>query len=182
MIEKFVLLLLKLIAALPLSVVHGPGRLVGFIFGHVVRHYRKEAFIQLARSIPKLSPKERRRTINSMYCLQGINMMEMVWYSTRSVETVANAVEVEGLENIAEAHERGKGVLMLTAHICNYELMPMLTASAGYTLNVVVKRIKNKLANTVIERMRSYEGVTFLPKKMPIATALKHFAAKKLWV
>lgn len=173
MIEKFVLLLLKLVAALPLSVVQGIGRFVGFIFGHVVRHHRKDALVQLERSIPELPQKERKRIINTMYYLQGVNLLEMVWYSIRGLETVAKAVEIEGEENFIKAQERGKGVLVLTGHVSNFELMPMATASAGYKLSVIVKRIKNKSVNSMIELLRSHEGLTFLSTKNAYRDCLK---------
>ena len=47
--------LLKFIASMPLPMVHGLGRFVGFVFGNVVRHHREDAFEALERSMPELS-------------------------------------------------------------------------------------------------------------------------------
>jgi KDO2-lipid IV(A) lauroyltransferase len=165
--------LLKFIAWLPLPLVHGLGRFVGFIFGRVVRHHRADAFEALERSMPELSAKKRTRNINTMYRLQGINGMEMVWYSVRGLKTVGRAVEVEGREHLEQAFERGKGVLALTAHIGNFELMPMASASMGIKLSVIVKRIKNEAINEVVEFLRNHEGLTFLSTKNAYRDCLK---------
>ena len=165
--------LLKFVSWLPLPVVHGLGRFIGFIFGRVVRHHRADAFKQLERSMPELSPRECKRIINTMYRLQGINTVEMVWYSMRGLETVGRVVEVDGLEHFEKARERNRGVLALTAHIGNFELMPMATASLGFKLSVIVKRIKNKAVNEVVGRLRSHGGLTFLSSKNAYRDCLK---------
>jgi KDO2-lipid IV(A) lauroyltransferase len=165
--------LLKVVSWLPLPAVHGFGRFIGFVFGHVVRHHRGDAFLQLERSMPELSPRECKNTINTMYRLQGVNTAEMVWYSMRGLETVRKVVEVDGLEHFEEARGRGKGVLALTAHIGNFELMPMATASLGYKLSVIVKRIKNEAINEVVTKLRIHEGLTFLSTKQAYRDCLK---------
>jgi len=165
--------LLKLISWLPLPVVRGLGHLVGFVFGHVIRHHRSKAFEALARSMPELGKKERKRIINTMYQLQGINGVEMVWYSMRGLETVAKDVEIEGLENLRQALDRGKGMLGLTAHIGNFELMPMATAARGFNVSVIVKRIKNKTVNYVIGELRAHERLAFFSAKNAYRDCLK---------
>lgn len=161
MIKLILAGLIKLVAALPLPMLHGLGRFVGFVFGGVLRHHRDDAFLNLERSMPELSPKECKRIVNSMYRLQGVNAMEMVWYSARGLESVGEAVEIDGLEYMEEAMARGKGVLALTAHIGSFYLMPMATAAAGYKLSVIIKRIRNTVINDVVEKLRDHEGLTF---------------------
>ena len=173
MLKTVLGVLIKFVAWLPLPVVHGLGRFIGFLFGRVARHHRVEAFAQLERSMPELSPSEVKRIINTMYRYQGVNGVEMIWYSTRGLETVDAAVEVEGMEHFEAARERGKGVLALTGHVGNYELMPMATATKGYKISAVVKRIKNEAVNEVVEALRSHDGLTFLSTKNVYKDCLK---------
>ena len=173
MIKAILTELLKLVSILPFPVVRGLGRFVGFFFGNIMRHHREDAFQALERSMPELSPKECKRVINTMYRYQGINFMEMIWYSFRGLPTVREVVEVDGMEYYETALERGKGVLALTAHIGNFELMPMATAANGYKLSVIVKRIKNEAVNEVIEQLRTHEGLRFLSTKNAYRDCLK---------
>jgi KDO2-lipid IV(A) lauroyltransferase len=165
MLISFLTGLLKLISWLPLPAVHGLGRLIGFVFGRVVRHHRADAFEALERSMPELSPKQCRRMINTMYSQQGVNAVEMIWYSMRGLDVVRGAVEYEGLEHLDRALARGKGALAMTAHISNFELSLLTIAAKDYKTSVVVKTIKNKAVNEVVQKLRGHEGLSFLPAK-----------------
>ncbi len=164
---------LKLVAAFPLPAARGIGRFIGFVFGRVIRHHRDDAFLQLERSLPELSPSECKRIINSMYTLQGINTLEMIWYSMRGLKKLENTIELEGREHLEEALKRGKGALLLSAHFGNYELSAMAVSIHGYKLSPVVKTIRNKTVNEVIQQLRDHEGLTFLPSKNAYRDCLK---------
>ena len=95
---KFILKnILRFIAWLPRSLISGIGSFFGFILGHIIRYRRKDALEALQRSIPELSAKEQKRIINTMYRLQGINSLEMVWYSIRGLGAVRKAVTLDGI-------------------------------------------------------------------------------------
>ena len=173
MIKVILNALLKLISILPLPMVQGLGRFIGFVFGRLMRHHRTDAFEALERSLPDLSPSARARVINAMYRYQGINFVEMIWYSFKGLERVDQVVEVDGMENYELALERGKGVLILTAHVGNFEMVPMAAAANGLKLSVIVKRIKNDQVNEVIEKLRNHKGVTFLATKNTYRDCLK---------
>jgi KDO2-lipid IV(A) lauroyltransferase len=173
MIKPILTALIKFISIQPLPMVRGFGRFVGFIFGGVLRHHRDDAMQALERSMPELSPRACKRIIRDMYRLQGINFMEFFWYASRGLDTVADAVEIDGMEHVEKALERGKGVLVLTAHVGNFELMPMASVALGHKLSIIVKRIKNESVNQVIENLRTHEGLTFLSTKHAYRDCLK---------
>ena len=56
-------------------------------------------------------------------------------------------VKVEGVRNIDDARAMGKGVIILSAHIGNWELGAAVTSMIGYPINVVVLTHKNKRIN-----------------------------------
>ncbi len=173
MVKMVLSFILWLVGVMPLAVVRGLGRFVGFIFGDVMRHHRDEALEALERCIPELSAAERKKTIHRMYILQGIHFMEFIWYSIKGIDRVKQVVEIEGHEHFEQALERGKGVIALTAHIGCFELMPMATASYGYKLSTIVKKIKNEAVNEVIEKLRSHEGLAFLATRNAYRDCLK---------
>ncbi len=173
MVKALLNFLLRLVGILPLFMVRGLGRFVGFIFGNVLRHHRTDALDALERSIPELSAAERKRTVSRMYLLQGIHFMEFMWYSLKGIDRVKQVVEIEGREHAEEALQRGKGLIALTAHIGCFELMPMATAAQGYKLSTIVKKIKNEAVNEVVEKLRSHEGLTFLATRHAYRDCLK---------
>ncbi len=173
MVKAVLSFLLWLVGIMPLAMVRGLGRLVGFIFGNVMRHHRDDALEALERSIPELSAEERKKTVNRMYLLQGIHFMEFMWYSLKGIGRVKQVVEIEGREHAEEAFERGRGLIALTAHIGCFELMPMATAAQGYKLSTIVKQIKNDAVNEVVEKLRTHEGLTFLSTRHAYRDCLK---------
>lgn len=173
MVKVALSFILWLVGVMPLAVVRGLGRFVGFIFGDVMRHHRDDALKALERCIPELSAPERKKTIHRMYILQGIHFMEFIWYSIKGLDRVKQVVEIEGREHFEQALERGKGVIVLTAHIGCFELMPMATASRGYKLSTIVKKIKNEAVNEVIEKLRTHEGLAFLATRNAYRDCLK---------
>jgi KDO2-lipid IV(A) lauroyltransferase len=171
---KFILnALIKLISIMPLPMVRGLGYVIGFVFGNVLRHHRTDALEALERSIPELSPRECKRIINTMYHLQGVNFAELIWYSTKDRSRLFDVLEVENEHYITEALSRGKGVLALTAHFGNFELLTMATGALGYKMTVIVKPIKTPAVNEVMTKLRNYEGLTFLDRDNAYRDCLK---------
>jgi KDO2-lipid IV(A) lauroyltransferase len=52
-------------------------------------------------------------------------------------------VMVEGEAFLHEAHAQGRGVLILTAHYGNFELLATFFAARGYRVNLVTRRLRN---------------------------------------
>lgn len=165
--------LIKMISIMPLPMVRGLGLVVGFVFGNIIRRHRTEALVALERSIPELSPRECKRIINTMYHLQGINFTELIWYSKKGPGALRKVVEVENEEYITEALARGKGVLALTAHFGNFELLTMSTAALGHKMTVIVKPIKTPAVDEVMTELRDHEGLTFLDRDHAYRDCLK---------
>ncbi len=63
-------------------------------------------------------------------------------------------VKVEGVHNIDDARAMGKGVIILSAHIGNWELGAVVTSMLGYPINAVVLTHKNKRINNFFTSQR----------------------------
>lgn len=67
---------------------------------------------------------------------------------------LARNVKVEGVHNIDDALAMGKGVIILSAHIGNWELGAAVTSMLGYPINAVVLTHKNKRINNFFTSQR----------------------------
>lgn len=63
-------------------------------------------------------------------------------------------VSVEGAENIKWALDRGNGVIVLSAHIGNWELGAFIMSAIGYPISGVVLRHQNKKINDFFKKQR----------------------------
>lgn len=180
MLKVILVIFVKTISIMPLPMVRGVGVVVGFFFGNVLRHHRSDAFEALKRSLPGLTARECRRTINTMYRLQGVNFMEFFWYSMQGLDTFRDAVEFENEEYVAEALAHEKGILALAAHFSIYELMPMATVAMGHKVSIIVKPIKTKSVDEVLTKIRTHEGLTYLPRDNSYRDCLKALRRKEV--
>lgn len=74
-------------------------------------------------------------------------------------EYVKKFIKVEGIENIRAAEKSNKGVIILSAHIGNWELGGLMVSKLGYRLSAVVLTHKNKKINDFFTRQRMVGNV-----------------------
>lgn len=75
-------------------------------------------------------------------------------------EYVGRFVKVDGTKNIDAALAKGKGVILLSAHIGNWELGGSVVSIVGYPISAVVLSHKNKKINEFFQRRRLAGGLT----------------------
>ena len=75
------------------------------------------------------------------------------------------SVSCEGWEHIAAAQARGKGLLLVTAHLGNWEILGRwLTNIQGLNLTVVAREPENPALGRYLRRMREGAGFAVLSK------------------
>ncbi len=77
-------------------------------------------------------------------------------------EALANAVEVHGAEHLEAARQSGRGVILLSAHLGNWELGAAWLAARGTRVNVVARPHASWVERFFAARRRSW-GVRMLP-------------------
>ncbi len=71
-------------------------------------------------------------------------------------------LKVKGVENVEEALTYKKGVIILTAHLGNWELAGGLTASLGFRLNAVALPYKSRDIATLFTEIRKKAGINVI--------------------
>lgn len=74
-------------------------------------------------------------------------------------------IQFSGVENLEAAMARGKGVLVMTSHFGNWELMSLAFSLKYYPLSIVVRPLDSALLDGIVNRVRSRGGSTMIPKK-----------------
>ena len=83
---------------------------------------------------------------------------------------------VKGLANLRATVGKGKGALVLTGHVGNWELMPVAAAMAGYSANVLYRPIDYAPLDRFFVETRTRFGLKMIPKD---ASLLRVFRALK---
>jgi len=85
---------------------------------------------------------------------------------------IIDSVKIEGVENLDNARAKGKGILFITGHCGNWELMA--TASAKLLpFYGIARQINNPYINKLIERIRQRYGTSVIYKKGALKAVMK---------
>ncbi len=88
-------------------------------------------------------------------------------------ENISSVIRYEGLENFARAQARGKGVLVATAHLGNWELSAFAHAWMTAPMHIVVRPLDNPYLDELVERYRELSGNRIIRKKEAAREILK---------
>lgn len=138
------------------------------LIGPVVPRVRITAYQQLRRSFPEKSPKECRRLALLSVRNAAKTMLEVLNSFRWTEEELQKSVTVEGIEHLDAALAKGKGVLLLTAHYGNWELMGARLAQKGYPLAAIAKKLHDPLIELLGMATRSRNGLQVIPMSSPL--------------
>lgn len=140
------------------------GRL-GLLLGRIVRYRRSEIIATLAGCFPEWPPERAQHAANGMYQHLGLLLLEGIRTDQIAPEQLLQEVETSAFEKALRILDQKRGLLILTAHIGNFEMLGMLAAFKGAPLTVVVKQLKPKWLNNYWVSTRGKFGVKMLPAK-----------------
>lgn len=92
------------------------------------------------------------------------NLCDLIRMGNWSKEFIGRIVDIEGLEHFVKAYEKGRGVLALTGHIGNFEL---LAAWFSYYKEVKVSVIGRELYDRRLDRMLVEQRRKFKLENIP---------------
>ena len=142
-----------------------------FILGGMVFKFRKKvALNNLKMVFPEKTAKEMKIILKKMYFNMGITVAET--YFLDSSELI-NKVETKGWENLERAVKMGKGVILASGHIGNWELAAKYIA-ANYKFAAVFKTQRNKLFDKYNNELRENCNVTLINMKKALRPILKY--------
>lgn len=115
---------LRLFALLPWRAVQGLGNAIGWLMWKLPNRSREVARINLDRCFPELANTERERLLRASLQQIGKTFTESacawIWPADKTLRLVK---QVEGLEVLEQALASGKGVVGITSHLGNWEVL-----------------------------------------------------------
>ena len=150
----------SLVLFLPARWVLPTGSLLGGIAYLVLSRERKNAIenLNIAFSHEK-SARDIKRVCRESFQNLGINLIELLRFPKLDRENIDKLVTIKGEDRIDTAIENGKGAIMLTAHLGNWELLAAYAALKGYPINVVARNIYYEGYNDMLVRLRESKGM-----------------------
>jgi Kdo2-lipid IVA lauroyltransferase/acyltransferase len=164
--SRLIAALLRLVALIPLGPAVWLGARCGALAYYLFGRTRALALEHLALAFPDRSLAERRRIARRMFVHLGRSAMEVT--SIRSYDArLTEYVKEHDPAVLQTALSRGKGIVFVTGHLGNWELMARFVARRGVPVNAVAKRGGDARLMELIEAWRREGGVATLWREDP---------------
>jgi len=157
-------LLLRVMQALPRAAARRLGIAIGLGFFHCYPRLRRVGVRNLEMAFPSLSEAERLRILRGVFISLGRLLAEFPKFPSYSRENVSQVAIYDGLENFEAAERRGKGVLLLSAHLGGWEIGSFVHSLYGHKLQVVVRDLDNPYVDRLAKQYRTLHGNSSIGK------------------
>ncbi len=159
----------RLFRLIPLSLGIRIGGVLGWAAYFLLPRERRRALahLDIAFSAEK-SPRERKRIAEECFRNLGKNAVELVNFP-RLKRDLDRWIRLEGREFLDETLAKGRGIIWITAHLGNWELMACYMATRGYPFRVVAREIDDGRLNRLLLDFRSEASVRVILRDSPAA-------------
>jgi len=113
---------------------------------------------------PEMSRRDINRIIRRMYQNLMQTLVEVLTFPRLSKGYAEKYVSLEGTENIERAAETGRGMIFLTGHFGNWELLGVNAALKGYPMLVLAREQKHSRLNDLLNSYREITGCRVVKK------------------
>lgn len=164
--------------ALPEGVSVALGLALGWLLEHVVRHRRRVVAAQLNLVYGATrTPAELRALRHEFYQHLGLMVMEMARLPGSDAAQRRARHSLVHSEHLDAARAAGRGTLVVTGHIGNWELGAITMAAYGYPMRALGKAMKSRPGAIILKMMRDDNGVPTLPVRQSMKDVLKALKA-----
>ncbi len=142
-------------------------RLLGSLIYQVDKKHRDRSLGNLRRSFPDM-PERKREELARHSVQQLIMLFVEVLFTTRliRIDTWSRFVELEKFDEVIKLlMERDRGLILLTGHYGNWEILGYVLATLGFETTSVARPLDNPYVNRWLMGVREKQGQRIIAKK-----------------
>ena len=159
------LFLMNALRILPLPLADMLARAAAFTLDCVLPKLRRVARVNLSFALPDATGIERERIIDGVFKSLARLLLAMARFPDLNSKNISGWISYEGLEHYHRAKDSGRGILVATAHLGNWELSAFAHALMTEPMNVMVRALDNPLLDRLIESRRALSGNHLILKR-----------------
>ena len=103
----------------------------------------------------------------------GRNAVDALRLRKIDSENVDSLVRFQGLDNLQAAFDEGRGVVAVSAHLGNFELLGACLALKGFPVTVVATGLYDERLDRLLRANRSLGGVNLVPRSHATSAVLR---------
>ncbi len=138
--------------------------LLAFTVYHSFGRLRRVGTRNLEMALPNVDAAERKRILGTVFVRLGWQLVEFCRMTRYTPENSRDWMSTEGLEHYLAAKAKGKGVLVITAHLGAWELSSFYHSMMGYPMGMVIRRLDNRRLDAFVNGIRCMHGNYVLHK------------------
>lgn len=165
---------------LPRPMAIATGEAIGTLMSFII--YKRDRLIlsNLAHAFPEKTLAERKRIARAVWRNLGRTAVEFIRSKEYSAADLARYVEWENGELIDQAVKGGHGVIMLTAHFTNWEILGMAVQARYSNMMAISRPMKNPYVEKWVQAKRSSGGMTIILHREAVKASLKWVKSKNI--
>jgi KDO2-lipid IV(A) lauroyltransferase len=153
-------------AILPLSVAEKLGRRLGRLLKLILPKWHRIGLQTVAERLDYMKAHplwcsgnlSENDIIDQLFANMGLFMAELSHLYFGMDRELMAGVEIRGLEHYERAHARGRGIIGITAHAGNWELMALTFGAKIHPVGVVARNMKKGYLDDILEKIRLRHG------------------------
>ncbi len=164
------------IALLPLKIDRKVGEALGLLIFYIWGSRRKIA----SDNIEKVLGDNEHKICKEMFKNFGKSLVEVIKIYYGLGRKIIKNVEIRGIENYNKAKLKGKGIIFITGHCGNWELMALTFGLKVESPSIIVRQQNNPYLNNLIEKIRAKYGNKVIYKKGALKQILSELRKNKV--
>lgn len=168
-----------LVRRLPRKAALSLGKGFGKVLGRVMSTKRRIAMDNMVKAFPGLTEAELRQRVDAMFVHIGKSVVEMLRLDLFREADLNDIFKITGLENLQQAFDYNRGVIVLSGHVGFWEIGTFLFPMLDFPVDFVAKKMKNPLADKYITRIREAAGGRCIESKSGARKILRSLNEKK---
>ena len=163
-----------MVLALPLKSAQRLGAALGAAAYRLVGSRRAIALDNLRHAFPEKSEAERVAIAKGAFRNYGMALIELLWFPNFTDASLRALLHPVGIERIGRKLGEGKGLIVLSGHYGNWELIAFgMSHLSGHPFSIIVQTQSNSRIDAVINRHRSAFGNICIPMGVSVREMLK---------
>jgi KDO2-lipid IV(A) lauroyltransferase len=158
---------------LPWAVVYALGDIAGAALYHAADGRRQVAVHNLTAALGSRFTPSQRQVLARRSCQHLLKtLLEFVRLPELTADELRTRVPLVGAEHLAAGLSSGRGVILVTPHLGNWEYLAARVALAGFPLSVIGRDSANPAVAREVTALRRSGGVEVLSKARSLRQAL----------
>jgi KDO2-lipid IV(A) lauroyltransferase len=154
----------RALGLMPRSVARCFSGALAFLTYWLAGRLRRVGTRNLELALPQLPAQARKRILRRVYIHLGWQLVEFCRMTRYTPQNTRNWLRTEGLEHYLAAQAKGKGVLVITAHLGAWELSSFYHSLMGHPMGMIIRRLDNRRLDEYVNSIRCLHGNFVLHK------------------